>query len=202
MQEIVSADTIQTEILDDAKKKAARIFEESEAEAARDVAEIEARAVSVVEEIFRSNEAKSARYRMETMAHFPLEKTRMLAVFVDEHLREATGAYIASLPEERVAGLASAMLRRGASYLEGKAILLARKGLPEGRARAAADGILARAASVELGEDESLPAPGFVASALDGSVELKATMDLVEEALLDRRRGELARALCAGALTL
>ena len=51
-------------------------------------------------------------------------------------------------------------------------------------------------------EDPSLPAPGLVARVSDGSVALRATMDLVEERLLDRRRGELAKACCAEALAL
>jgi hypothetical protein len=41
-----------------------------------------------------------------------------------------------------------------------------------------------------------------VAASVDGSVVLKATMDLVESDLLDEKRGELAHALCPGALEL
>jgi hypothetical protein len=78
--------------------------------------------------------------------------------------------------------------------------VLARKGLSEEASRDAAARALRGSESVVQVEDESLPAPGFVARAADGSVELRATMDLVEEMLLDRHRGELARALCAEAL--
>jgi len=42
----------------------------------------------------------------------------------------------------------------------------------------------------------------MVARATDGSVLMRATMDLVEGRLLGEKRGELARALCAGALDL
>jgi hypothetical protein len=202
MEEIVSADAIQGEILEDARKKAARVLEETEEESARNVAAIEAKAAAVVEEILRTNAAKSARYRMETMARFPLERTRMRTAFVDGRLREAAAAYVAGFSEERVASLSEALLAKGASFLAGKELELGRKGLSERAAREAASRVLSAAASVSLTEDSSLPAPGLLVRTLDGSVLVRATMDLVEERLLDEKRGELARALCAEALSI
>jgi V/A-type H+/Na+-transporting ATPase subunit E len=202
MEEIVSADAIRREILEDARKKAAHLLEEGEAEAARNVAEIEAKAAEVVEEIFQTNAAKSARYRMETMARFPLERTRMRTTFVDGKLREAVAAYMAKLTEARVVSLSEAMLAEGAEFFAGKALELRRKGIAERIAREVSSRALGKAASVSHVEDQSLPAPGFVASALDGSVRLRATMDLVEDRLLDEKRGELALSLCAEALSI
>jgi V/A-type H+/Na+-transporting ATPase subunit E len=202
MQEIVGTEAIQSEIMDDARKKAARILEEAEAEAAREVAAIEARAAEVVREIFSANEAKSARFRMETMARFPLERTRMRAAFVDARLREAARGYLESLPEDRVAALSAALLAKGARYLDGKEVLVRRKGLSEERARSASAEALARAASVRYVEDLSLSAPGLAAADGEALASIAATMDLVEERLLDLHRGELARALCAEALDL
>jgi vacuolar-type H+-ATPase subunit E/Vma4 len=202
MEEIVSSEAIQGEILDDARKKASRVLEEADEEAARDVADIEAKAAEVVAEIVRENEAKAARYRMETMARFPLERTRMRTVFVEGALREAARGYIDSLPEETVASLSEAMLAKGASFFAGKDIELRRKGLPEAQARSIASRALASASSLLFVEDSGLPAPGLVAASVDGSVVLKATMDLVESDLLDEKRGELAHALCPGALEL
>jgi hypothetical protein len=60
--------------------------------------------------------------------------------------------------------------------------------------------VLSSAASVSLEEEEGLAAPGLVGRASDGSALLRATMDLVEERLLDRERGALARALCPEAM--
>jgi V/A-type H+/Na+-transporting ATPase subunit E len=202
MEEIVGSEAIQAEILEDAKKKAERMLEDAQAEAARNLAETEAKAAAVVEEILKTGEAKSARYRMETMARFPLEKTRMRTVFVDARLREAALAYVNGLSEKRIAALSEAMLAKGASFLSGKAVLLRRKGLSEEAALGIAARTLAAAASLRLVEDPSLPAQGLVASAEDGSVALKATMDLIEDRLLDDRRGELTKALCEGALAL
>ena len=200
MEEIVSADAIRAEIMDDAMKKAARMLEEADAESARTLVEVEARADAVVNEILRTGESRSKRFRMETLARLPLERTRMRTVFVDARLREALVSYFAALGEDRVAALSEGMLARGASFFSGKAIVLARKGLSETAARAIAGRILGAAASVDHAEDNSLPAPGLVARAKDGSLVLRATLDLVEERLLDERRGELAHALCAEAM--
>jgi vacuolar-type H+-ATPase subunit H len=200
MEEIVSADAIRREILEDARKKATRLLEEGEAEAARNVEETEAKAARVVEEIFQESAAKSARYRMETMARFPLERTRMRTTFVDAKLRESVRAYVSALPEARVAALAEGMLAEGAGFLEGKAVELRRKGLPESSAVDAARRLLAKASSVSHAVDPALPDRGFLARAADDSVRVRATMDLVEARLLDERRGELAEALCSEAL--
>jgi vacuolar-type H+-ATPase subunit E/Vma4 len=202
MEEIVSSEAIQGEILDDAREKASRVLEEADEEASRDVAEIEAKAAEVVAEIIRENAAKAARFRMETMARFPLERTRMRTVFVEGALLEAADGYIDGLAVDKVASLSQAMLAKGASFLAGKDIELRRKGLSEALARSIASRVLTCAASLRFDEDQGLPASGLVAAAVDGSVVLKATMDLVESGLLDENRGELAHALCAEALEL
>jgi V/A-type H+/Na+-transporting ATPase subunit E len=202
MEEIVGSDAIQGEIVDDARKKAARLLEEAAEESARTVAAIEEKAASVVEEIMRASEERSERFRMETMARFPLERTRMRTVFVELRLREAASSFFSSLDQARVAELAESMLARGAPFLEGQAVLVSRKGLSEAEARAVAGRALAKASAWTMSEDEGLPAAGLVARSADGSVVVRATMDLVQERLLDDRRGELARALCADAMDM
>jgi vacuolar-type H+-ATPase subunit E/Vma4 len=200
MEEIVSADAIRGEILEDARKKAARMLVDAAEEAARTVVDIEGKAASVVGEMMRASEARAARFRMETLARIPLERTRMRARFVEKALAGALDAHFAALGEARVALLSEELLSRGAGFLAGKDVSVARKGLPEAVARAVASRALAGSASVEIAEDPGLPAAGLVASARDGSVTLRATMDLVEARLMDEKRAELARALCAEAL--
>ncbi len=200
MEEIVGAEAIQGEILGDARKKAARLLDEADEESASTVAAIEGRAASVVEEVMRSSAARAARFRMETLARFPLERTRMRTAFVERALRGALGAYMRSLPEDRVADLSEAMLAEGASFLSGKDLVVHRKGISEAAAGRIASRTLSGASALVIEEDDTMSEAGLVARARDGSVVLRATMDLVEERLLDERRGELAKALCAEAL--
>jgi len=200
MEEIVGADAIRAEILDDARKKASRLLSEGEDEAARNVREIETKASEVVGEIFRESAAKSARYRMETMARFPLERTRMRTTFVDSKLREEVAAYVEALPPARVVALSEEMLVRGAAFFDAKDVELRRKGIGAEVARKVSERVFAKASSISHIEDDSLPAAGFFARTPDDSLRIRATMDLVEERLLDEKRGALAEALCAEAL--
>ena len=200
MEEIVSTDAIRAEIMAEAMKKAARMLEEADAESARTFFEVEAKAEAVVKEILLTSESRSERFRMETLARLPLERTRMRTVFVDARLREAMTSFFTALGEDRVAALSEGMIARGASFFSGKALVLTRKGMSETNARVIAGRILGAAASVDHAEDNSLPAPGLVVRAKDGSLVLRATLDLVEERLLDEQRGELAHALCAEAM--
>ncbi len=202
MEEIVSAEAIKSEILDDARKKAIRLREEAEEESAKAISAMEKKAGEVVSEIVRSSKVSSARFRMETMAHLPLERTRMRATFVEKALREALDAFMEALPEERVAGLAESMLRGGAAFLSGKEIAIGRKGISEDAARATAARAFPGGATPGFSEDPSIPARGLVATARDGSVVLRATMDIIEEKLLDDSRSELATALCGEALSI
>jgi vacuolar-type H+-ATPase subunit H len=200
MEEIVGAETIQGEILDDARKKAARLLEEAEEESSRTMSATEGRARAAVGEIMSTSHARCERFRMETLARIPLEVTRMRTDFVDRKLREAMTGFMSALGEERIALLAEGLLSRGSTFLSGKEVLLARKGLSEKSAAAIAERRLKEAASVSMLVDEGLPAPGLEARVPDGSLLLRATMDLVEERLLDESRGELVRALCAGGI--
>ncbi len=202
MEEIVSAEVIKGEILDDARAKAARLLEEAEAEGERIIDAIEVKARSVVEEIIRDGEAGAARFRMETMARLPLEKTRLRSTFVENALRERLRSFLDALSEDRVAGLAESMLRGGASFLAGKEIAIGRKGISEAVARAAASRAFPGASDLAISEEPSIPARGLVARTVDGSVILEATLDLIEEKLLDQSRSELAKALCSEALKL
>jgi len=199
MEEIVSTDAIQDEILADARKKAARMLEEAEEESARTIAAIEGKAISVVEGIMRSSEPFRA-LSDGNDGPIPLERTRMRVVFAEKALREALRVYITALPESRVPTYPR-RCSRSAPFPRGARRRAIAQGTGESAVRAVAGRALALAASVEFAEDDSMPAAGLVARSRDGMVVLRATMDLVEERLLDEDRGELARALCADLLS-
>jgi vacuolar-type H+-ATPase subunit H len=200
MEEIAGSDAIRREVLEDARKKAAKLLAEADEAAAMAIAEAEARARSSVGEIARTGEARAERFRAETLARLPLELRRIRTVFVDARLREAMGWFLDGLAEDRVAALAEAMLARGESFFSGQTVVVARRGISEAAARACAARALGSAAATKFAVDESLPARGLTAAVEDGRVGIRATMDLVGDELLDRDRGELARALCPEAM--
>jgi V/A-type H+-transporting ATPase subunit E len=202
MEELTTTDAIKREILEEARRKAERVLKDADEEAARAKRSCAETADRVAREIRASGIARVARVRKETSARVPLEKTRMKTAFVDASLRHAVGEFLSRQGEDRIAALCGALLARGAGSLAGKDILLKRKGLSPERAAEIVGFRLPGARMSGQSEDGSLPAAGLVADAADGSVVVRATLDLVEEALLDGSRGELARALCAEALDL
>jgi len=201
MEEIVAAEAMRAEILEDARRKAERILKEADEESAREAEEGRARAASEAELIARESEARISRRRAEAEARLPLERMRARTEQVDRALRAAVRDYMASLPEGEAARLAAALVARGAPLMAGKGARVKRRGLSrEAAERAAA--ALGAGARIEDEEDPSLGGRGLEALSADGATRLRATMDLVEELLADRRRAELALALCGKALGL
>jgi vacuolar-type H+-ATPase subunit E/Vma4 len=201
MEEIAAADVMRAEILEDARKKAEHILREADEESARGTEEGRARSISESERIALEAEARIARRRAEAEARLPLERLRARTEHVDRALRAATRDFVASLPEPEAARLAAALMARGAPLMAGKGARVKRRGLTRAEAESAA-AILGAGAAVEAEEDPSLGGRGLEALSADGATRLRATMDLVEELLLDGRRAELAGALCSEALGL
>jgi len=202
MEELVSTAALEREILADARKKAERALRGADEDVARAAADGERRAAAAVAELERSLAEKTERYRSETLARLPLERSRIKAAFVDGRIREALDAFMAVLPEREAAAMVAAALAKARPFLDGKRIRVRRRQLGEGTARSILAEALPTAEVLELAEDPALPAAGLVAETEDGGATMRATINLVEEALLEERRGELAAALCGEALAL
>lgn len=207
MEEMVSSDALEKEILEDARKKGERLLKDAETEKTKLRAEHEERLRAALESLGAEFRQRADRHRNENLARLPLEKGRMKASHVDSLIKSAVASYLEALPAERAGFLVSGLVAKASGILEGAELELRCKGLSPAAAeelvRSAAPGARILAART----DEGLPAWGIVALALpaagSGSARLtvRATLDLVGERLLDRFRGELATALCAEALS-
>ncbi|HUW40540.1 MAG TPA: hypothetical protein VMV90_05980 [Rectinemataceae bacterium] len=195
MEEIASTDTIQKEILDDARKKAEYLLRQADAEVLRIAAEGEAEARGRADEIVAAGFSRAQREREELLARIPLEKGRYRTRFVDRALRAALGRFMSGLGQDRVAALSARFLRNAAPLLAGKDVTLRYRGLaPELAAGSFAESVPG-AGACSLREDAGMAAAGMIAETAEGDLLVRATMDLVEEELADRHRGELAAAL-------
>jgi vacuolar-type H+-ATPase subunit E/Vma4 len=192
---------MKAEILEEARKKAEHILGEADEESARELESGRALAAKTSEEMARDAADRIERRRSEAEARLPIDRMRERTDFVDRALRRATSDFVAALPEAEVARLAAAIVAALAPGLAGKRTRVSRRGISAASAAAAA-AALGPGAVVEAAEDPALGASGLVAAAEDGSARLTATMDLVEERLVDSRRRELALALCARAMAL
>jgi len=201
MEEMVATDAMKAEILEDARKKAEHILKEADEASARELEEGRALAARLSEKLARESAGRIARRRAEADARLPLDRMRARIAFVDRALREATRAYVSALPEAEVSRLAASMIAAASPFFAGKRTRATRRGLSAAAASSAAASL---GSGVEMAseEDASLTAAGVAIATIDGDATLSATMDLVEERLLDLRREELAKALCAEALSL
>lgn len=202
MEELVSTEALEREILSDARKKAERTIRGVDDEVRRIAEAGERRTAEAVAELERGYAERSGRHRAEARARLPLERSRIKAAYVDARLRESLDAFMSSLPADRVAAIASASLAKASAFFAGKELRARWRSLgAEGAARILAEA-LPGAIVIESVEDETLPSAGIVVVAADGNTTMRATLDLVAEALLVERRGELASALCGEALAV
>ncbi len=201
MEDLIAADSMRREIVADAQKKAARILAEAEAEAARETEEGRARAERAAADTARDYEDRVARRRAESLAREGLDRMRLLVSFVDRSLKDAVGSYVGELPDEEAARIATWAVASCAGAFAGRRALVRRKGLPLAAAESAA-ALIGSDAVAEPEEDGSLPSRGLFVEAGDAAVRLDSGALIVQERLLDERRGELAAALCAEAFDI
>jgi V/A-type H+-transporting ATPase subunit E len=202
MEEMVTTEALEREILDDARKKGEKLLKDGDAEAERLRADYAERTRKALESIAADYAARAERYRAENLARLPLEKGRMKASYVDRLLRNAAREYFGALPEERITVLLADHLAPAAA-LVGKAELAVRyAGISEKAARAVFARALPEARPAAFTPDADAGSAGVEASTKDRVLSVRATLELVGELLLDEKRGELAQALCAEALAL
>lgn len=202
MEEMVSTEALENEILEDARKKGERLLKEADAQALHIGLESTKKIALALESLTAEYREKAELYRAENQARLPLEKGRMKARFIDGLLRDAVASYLASLDMGRTSAAVEEILSRGASLVGDSEIELGYKGFSESEARAILARALPAARIASAREERSLPAPGLRVTAKGGKLRIRATLDLVGERLLDEKRGELAVALCPEALAI
>ncbi|MEI6386916.1 MAG: hypothetical protein WCQ50_09780 [Spirochaetota bacterium] len=200
MEEIGNTEAIQKEILEEARKTAERLHREADEEVVHIATAAVERIKASKNEVARLSEIWIARQRGETLARVPLEKIRYKTELVDGRVRSAMKDFMATIGEDQLLSLTDSLLRGAASVFAGREVTLRYKGLPASRARASVKSVLGVPEPKEAIEDPTLPAAGVVVKSVDGKLTLAATMDLIEAELLDIKRGDLAKALCAEAL--
>jgi V/A-type H+-transporting ATPase subunit E len=202
MEEIVTTEPLEKEILSDARKKAERILKDSGAEAESARRSGQERTQKALEALASDYGSKAKRYRDESLARLPLEKARIKAAHVDALLERAMGAYLASIGGAERDKLLLDLLSRGASLVGASPVSVRYCGLGRAEAEALVSRAFPKSHIASISEDASLGSAGLVAATEDGSLCARATLDLIGERLLDEDRGELAKTLCGEALAL
>jgi len=194
MEILRTSEALETQILEDARRKAGRILEAVEKDLAALAAEGEARAAREVSRIQADCDAKILALRREMEAALPLEHLRAGLVFTEQAVREALASYFESLGPQGLERVLLAMLKRPAALLTGAKLRVSFAGMEEAAARRIVGKAFAGAVIEEVSARTG-GARGLVVSTADGRALFRATLEDLEQVLLEERRAQMAAAL-------
>lgn len=198
MEEIRGTETLEREILDDARKRADRIVRKAEDDATSLQAQVEQKIKEAIDALAQEYIQKQQRAEQEMRSRLPLEKMRLDIEYRDVHLREATQSAVAALPPVPLGKWCLARLSRHADLVQNSTVKVKMHGLDAG----AIDRIKAlffEGSSSAVIEDSSMKARGLIVEPSDSSYYISITETELIDWLLDEKRGELAAALFGSA---
>jgi hypothetical protein len=213
MEELRSTETLDREILEDARRKAGAALKAADAAAAAAAGRWAKRERDDKDELKRKFADRLAAERAEIMARLPLEQRRLRTARIEGRLAEAIAATLAAQPRAALIGLLAAELRARAAYLPEGPLAVRSAGLArtetaallagvfpgrpwsevEPSARDALAAATARAASADPTDPRAADPPSLTIEA--GRVTVRASVAAAAEAALADHRAELASAL-------
>lgn len=198
MEEIRGTETLEREILEDARRRADRILRKAEDDATSLRTQAERKVEEALAALNQEYSLKRQRAEQELRSRLPLEKMRLDIGYRDTRLREETARAVAALQPEALGQWCVARLSRHAELLGSSMVKVAVRGLDASTIdRIAA--LFPQGSSSATVEDASMAARGLAVEPADGSYHISITEAELTEWLLDEKRGELAAALFGSA---
>jgi len=196
MEELRSTDTLDKEILEDARKKADRILRTAEQSLKSLTDEWSNRTVGTIADLERTHVEAGERHRKEVMARLPLDKRRARSQRTEGLLRSAMEEYISLVPRKRLLLLMEQELKARVQALPTDGLKVSFGGMEKDEAHALLKACLAGTASPYGMEDSPSLSSGYPELILDApDVKVVVSIAARMEELLKDKRGELARAL-------
>jgi len=194
MEELRSTEVLDREILEDARKKAARFLKNADQLGKAADAEWEKKLESDLLALSRKNRERIENLVHETNARFPLDTRRMRAERAERKLREAMEGFIRSLPYSHLIDLLGRELRLREAALSPDSLIAEAGGLETDEAAALLATIRpAGAWTLGIQANCERAKPWLVIH--DDTVTVRIGIDEIGETLLREKRAELATAL-------
>jgi V/A-type H+-transporting ATPase subunit E len=204
MEILKTSEALETQILEDARKKASRVLEavDKEIEAMR--AAEEARAAGETKRLDAECEAKLRALRQELASSLPLDFMRTRLAATEQTLREALEEFFTSMKADELERILAAMLRKPAAAFRGTRVTVSCTGIDAAAARrivqaampdAAIEDVQLRTDPPKGGGPAERTATGIILATVDRRIRFRATLDELAGLLMEERRGELATAL-------
>jgi vacuolar-type H+-ATPase subunit E/Vma4 len=193
MEILNTGEELGRQILEDARKKAARMLEAADKECAAIRDEGRKAAEREIGRLRAESERRIAALRAEMEAVLPLDFLRTRLGFIQESLAAALRAFFEGLSPEDLAGILGGRIAEAARAFAGRAVAVRCGGLDASLARATVEHA---APSLAIDRVEPLPgATGLEIESTDGRVRFRCTTTELQAELLEERREELATAI-------
>jgi V/A-type H+/Na+-transporting ATPase subunit E len=201
-----TSETLEQQILEDARRKAGRVLEAAEKDARSISAQWQAKMGEDCARISAEAEAKISGLRQELESSLPLDFMRTRLAAAEEALRGSLGELFSALSPAELARVLGALLARASKAFGGQRVSVVCRGIGADAARGLVAAALPQAVIADVREESSAPAAvdggaaprGVIVATVDGRIRLRATLDELTSMLLEERREELVAALLGG----
>jgi len=194
MEILKTSEALETQILEDARKKASRVLETVEKEIAVLRAEGEARSAGETKRLDAECEAKLRALRQELASSLPLDFMRTRLAATEQTLRERLEEFFTSMKADELERILAAMLRKPAAAFRGTRVRVSCTGIEAAAARRIVQAAMPDTAIEDVQLQADL-ATGIILTTVDRRIRYRATLDELAGLLMEERRGELAAAL-------
>jgi vacuolar-type H+-ATPase subunit E/Vma4 len=199
METVKSSETLESQILEDARTKARRVLENADRECAAIRAEWERKGAEEIRRLEAAGAARMEAMRQELASSLPLENMRSRLSFIQKAVAGSMKELFDSMTPDDLSRIIGGQLARVAVPFTGDTVTAWAAGIDVEAARKILRESLP---STRVAEVKSLPAEavrqsgkGIILESTDGSKRYRGTLNEVEALLLEENREELVTAL-------
>ena len=198
MEVLKTGEALESEILEDARRKASRILDGADKECAQIRKDWEREADEERKRRSAQTQAQVAELEKELQASLPLDLMRARLAFIQEKITAALQELFGSLGPAELAGILRQLLKKASKAFQGTTVALQCTGMdPASASKLVSDSMPG------VTVKEARPAPegaaasdtGILVTTVDGRLRYRATLTEVTLQLLEEHREELVNAL-------
>lgn len=208
MEELRSAEILDKEIQDDARKKAEKILRNADLQCDQIMAQVESRLEEAKKEKEIYFNQKAEQVRKDLDSSMPLEKSRFLVSYISSSIAKGINEYLKTLSSEKRFELAVSLLNQFSNLVSDRTFDAAVYGFDPAYVKSTLSSKVKinSCSSVEFAKSGSEAVDGIeihegvILLSEDKSVKIRLTLEEVITELIDKYRKELAVTLFGGRL--
>lgn len=208
MEELRSAEILDKEIQDDARKKAEKILRNADSQCDQIMAQVESRLEEAKKEKEIYFNQKAEQVKKDLDSNMPLEKSRFLVSYISSSIAKGINEYLKTLSSEKRFELAVSLLNQFSNLVSNRTFDAAVYGFDPAYVKSTLSSKVKinSCSSVEFAKSGSEAVDGIeihegvILLSEDKSVKIRLTLEEVITELIDKYRKELAVTLFGGRL--